>query len=57
MGRYILVRNIIISLKLLASEYPDQDIVFETKNGSITNKLHDATIYKGMRGEIVIDCE
>lgn len=49
--------KIIKNLDKLKKEYPDQQIIVETPQGTATVKIGDALIYEGMCGEIVIDSE
>ena len=49
--------KVIKQLDKLKEEFPNQEIIVETPNGTVTLKIRDANIYEGMRGEIVIDSE
>ena len=41
----------------LKEENPNQEIIVETPNGTVTFKIGEANIYEGMGGEIVMDSE
>lgn len=49
--------KIIRRLEKLKLEHPDQIIVVETPDRTVSLKIGDALIYEGMGGEIVIDSE
>ena len=49
--------KVIKQLEKLMVEYPNQEIVVETPNGTVSLKIGDALIYEGGNGEIVIDSE
>lgn len=49
--------KIIKQLDKLKKENPEQVIIVETPNGTVSCKIGDALIYEGMCGEIVIDSE
>lgn len=49
--------KVIKQLDKLKTECPDQEIVVETPNGTVSFKIGDALIYEGGYGEIVIDSE
>lgn len=52
------IQNRVISiLDELKKKNPNQEIVVETPNGTVTLKIADALIYEGINGEIVIDSE
>lgn len=49
--------KVIKQLDKLKAECPNQEIVVETPNGTVSLKIGDALIYEGGNGEIVIDSE
>lgn len=52
------IRNKTIKiLDELKKKNPEQEIVVETPNGTVSLKISDALVYEGINGEIVIDSE
>lgn len=49
--------KIISLLDQMKEYYPEQEIILETVDGSVSCKIKDANIYDGMGEEIVIDAE
>lgn len=49
--------KIINQLHELKKNHPDQVILIETPNGTVSLKIGEAQIFEGMRGEIVVDNE
>ena len=49
--------KVIKQLDKLKEEHPNQEIIVETPEGTVSLKIGDALIYEGCRGEIVIDSE
>lgn len=49
--------KVINQLNKLKEEYPNQQIIVETPEGTVSLKIGDAFIYEGRHGEIVIDNE
>lgn len=49
--------KVIKQLDKLKIECPNQEIIVETPEGTVSLKIGDALIYEGMSGEIVIDSE
>ena len=50
-------QKILNQLDELKKNHPDQVILVETPNGTVSLKIGEAQIFEGMRGEIVIDNE
>lgn len=49
--------KVIKQLDKLKKENPNQPIIVETPQGTVTLKIGDALIYEGYCGELVIDSE
>ena len=49
--------KVIKQLDKLKAECPNQEIIVETPQGTVSLRIGDALIYEGMGGEIVIDSE
>ena len=49
--------RIFTSLYKIKKGCPEQVIIIESPNGSVSVKLKDSLIYEGAGGEIVIDAE
>lgn len=49
--------KIIHELEKLQVDHPDQELIVETPEGTVSLQIGDAVIYEGMNGEIVFDSE
>lgn len=49
--------KVINQLIALKKNHPDQVVLIETPNGTVSLKIGEAQIFEGMRGEIVVDNE
>lgn len=49
--------KVLEDLYKLQKEYPELEIILETKNGTVSCKIDEANIYIGINKELVFDAE